>query len=125
MGRLRKLQKKKSNPNLRRLIDELLDAKARSDVAIWKALAERLAKPRRFYAEVNVSKIQKHAKENETIVVPGKVLGTGKIDRAVTIAALGFSETARKKIEGAGGKCLKIKDIVETNPKGSNVRILG
>jgi large subunit ribosomal protein L18e len=124
MSRLRKLQKRKSNPNLVRLIDELLTAGAKNEAAIWKDLAERLAKPRRLYAEVNLTKIQKYAKENETIVVPGKVLGTGNVDKAVTVAALSFSETARKKIEEAGGKCLTIKELLESNPKGSNVRII-
>jgi large subunit ribosomal protein L15 len=33
-----------------------------------------------------------------------KVLGDGEIDRAITIKAHAFSETARKKIEQAGGK---------------------
>jgi large subunit ribosomal protein L15 len=33
-----------------------------------------------------------------------KVLGSGEIDRAVTVRAHAFSETARGKIEAAGGK---------------------
>jgi len=124
MSRLRKLQKRKSNPNLVRLIDELLTVGAKNEAAVWKDVAERLAKPRRLYAEVNLSKIQKYANENETIVVPGKVLGTGSIDKAVTVAALSFSETAKRKIEEAGGKCLTIEELIEANPEGSNVRII-
>lgn len=34
-----------------------------------------------------------------------KVLGTGDIDRALTITAHRFSATAREKIEAAGGAC--------------------
>jgi len=124
MSKIRKLMKRKSNPNLVKLIDELLKASAMNDAPIWKDIAERLAKPKRLYAEVNVSKIQRYANEGETIVVPGKVLGGGKITKAVTVAALSFSETAKKKITEAGGKCITIRDLIEMNPSGSGVRIM-
>ena len=124
MSKIRKLVKRKSNPNLVRLIDELLKASAMNDAPIWKDIAERLAKPKRLYAEVNVAKIQRYANEGETIVVPGKVLGGGRISKAVTVAALSFSETAKRKITEAGGKCITIKELVEINPSGSGVRIM-
>ncbi len=124
MSKIRKLMKRKSNPNLVRLIDELLKASAMNDAPIWKDIAERLAKPKRLYAEVNVAKIQRFANEGETIVVPGKVLGGGRISKAVTVAALSFSETAKRKITEAGGKCITIKELVEINPSGSGVRIM-
>jgi large subunit ribosomal protein L15 len=34
---------------------------------------------------------------------PVKILGEGEVDRAVTVNAHAFSETAREKIEAAGG----------------------
>ena len=124
MSKIRKLMKRKSNPNLVQLIDFLLKASAENRAPIWKDIAERLAKPKRLYAEVNVSKIQRYADEGETVVVPGKVLGGGKISKAVTVAALSFSETARRKITEAGGKCISIRELVEMNPRGSGVRIM-
>lgn len=124
MSKLRKMQKRKSNPNLVKLIDELLVASAKNEAKVWKDIAERIAKPRRLYAEVNVSKIERYAKDNETIIVPGKVLGSGKINKKVTVAALSFSESAKRKIENAGGKCLTIMQLLEENPKGSGVRIM-
>ena len=124
MSKIRRLAKRKSNPNLVRLIDELLRASAMNDAPIWKDIAERLAKPKRLYAEVNVAKIQRYANEGETVLVPGKVLGGGKINKAVTVAALSFSETAKRKIIEAGGKCITIKELIESNPKGSGVRIM-
>ncbi len=124
MSKIRRLVKRKSNPNLVRLIDELLKASAANNAPIWKDIAERLAKPKRLYAEVNVAKIQRYANEGETVLVPGKVLGGGKISKAVTVAALSFSETAKRKITEAGGKCITIKELMETNPKGSGVRIM-
>jgi large subunit ribosomal protein L18e len=72
---------------------------------------------------VNVSKINRHAAENDVILVPGKVLGAGLLDHAVTVVALDFSSSAEVKITEAGGKCLSIEEIIEANPKGSGIRI--
>jgi len=124
MSKIRKLQRKKSNPNLVTLIDVLLNESAKNDAAIWKDVAERLAKPTRLHAEINVSKIEKYAKADEYVVVPGKVLGGGSITKPVKVAALSFSETAKRKIAEAGGKCMKIDELIRENPKGSGVRIM-
>ena len=58
-------------------------------------------------------------------MVPGKVLGAGKIDHPVSVAAFAFSEQARSKILKAKGKCLFISDLVKKNPKGTGVKIIG
>lgn len=118
------MQKRKSNPNLVTLIDVLLTESAKNDAAVWKDIAERIAKPRKLQAEVNISKIDRHAKADEYIVVPGKVLGSGNVTKPVKVAALSFSETAKKKILEAGGKCMKIEELLKENPKGSRVRIM-
>jgi len=75
-----------------------------------KNLKKMLGKSRSRQAEVNIGKIGKLTKKGEAIVVVGKVLGTGSIDHAVTVAASKFSESAKKKIEAAGGKTLPIKE---------------
>ncbi|MFO7967969.1 MAG: 50S ribosomal protein L18e [Archaeoglobaceae archaeon] len=124
MSRVRKLQDRKSDPNLIRLIDELLDGNATNDAPIWKDVAKKIANSRRNYAEVNISKIQKHSRDNEVLLVPGKVLGGGELSRVVSVAAMSFSETARRKIEGSGGKCLTIRELIEQNPSGSEVRVM-
>ena len=44
------------------------------------------------------------ANEGDVIVVPGKVLGAGAINKKLTVAAFRFSASAVKKIEEAGGR---------------------
>jgi len=61
----------------------------------------------------------------ETVVVPGKVLGAGKIDHPINVAAFAFSDQARLKILKAKGKCLSILELMKKNPKGANVKIIG
>jgi large subunit ribosomal protein L18e len=115
---------KKSNPGLNRLISDLKATSRDNGVAIWRDIAKRLEKPRRNYASINLSKINRHTGANDTVLVAGKVLGTGDLDHSVTIAALGFSGQAVSKIESAGGKCLKIEKLMEEHPKGSRIKIL-
>ncbi len=76
-----------------------------------KNLKNLMQKSRSRRAEVNVGKISKLTKKGDSIVVPGKVLGTGAIDHAVTVAANNFSESARRKIEAAGGKTIGIEAV--------------
>jgi len=56
--------------------------------------------------------------------VPGKVLGSGNLDHRVQVVALSFSQTARDKIERAGGECLTLGKIVEENPAIKNIKII-
>lgn len=96
-----------------------------NNVKIWKDVAERLAKPRRKRIAVNVSRLNRYTEKKETIVVPGKVIGTGKIDHPITVAAFSFSEKAKEKIKVARGKTTSLIQLVKKNPKGSNVKIIG
>ncbi|MEM0353018.1 MAG: 50S ribosomal protein L18e [Archaeoglobaceae archaeon] len=123
MSRIRKLQRRKTNPRLIKLIDLLLEESAKNKASIWKVVAERLASPTRRWAEVSLSKIDKYARENEVVVVPGKVLG-GELSKAVKVAAFNFSESAKEKIVTTGGQWMSIEELVKTNPRGSGVRII-
>ncbi len=115
---------KKSNPYIAETIEFLLDAAEKHNANIWKDIAKRLEKPLRHWAEVNVEKIMKHLREEEIALVPGKVLGGGEAGK-MEVAAWKFSKQAREKIEKAGGKCYSLKEIVEKNPSGKNIRIIG
>ncbi|MEA2054639.1 MAG: 50S ribosomal protein L18e [Candidatus Thermoplasmatota archaeon] len=115
---------KKSNPQITELVSYLYASAEKHNAGIWKAIAKRLEKSSRSRAEINVGKIMKHINKGEIALIPGKVLGDGEAGK-FEVAALGFSGQARKKIENAGGKCYSIKEIVEKNPAGKNIRILG
>ncbi len=106
-------------------IKKLIEKTSEKDEKIWKDIARRLSKPRRNMAEVNINKIKRFAKEKETIVVPGKVLGYGNLDKKVEIAAFSFSKTAEEKIKKKGGNCIKIEDFLKNKPKGVKVRLMG
>ncbi len=91
---------------------------------IWRAVAEKLERPRRLRIVVNVSKINRYTNPGDTVVVPGKVLGAGNLDHPVTVAAIAFSEQALEKIRAVGGRAIHILQLLEENPRGSNVKII-
>jgi large subunit ribosomal protein L18e len=113
-----------TNPYLKQLIEELKKKSKELKAPIWKVVAENLSKPRRKKVEVNVYEIERYARENETVVVPGVVLGNGEIKKPVNVAAWRFSPQAEEKIKKAGGRVMKIEELVKENPKGSGVKIL-
>lgn len=109
---------------LKTLVSELKKLSIDKKVKLWKRVAEDLESPTRRHRVVNVYKLSKSAKENETIIVPGKVLGTGDLDQAVTVAAYRFSDEAEKKISEKG-KAMSIEELMKKNPTAKNVRIIG
>ncbi|MDS0294741.1 MULTISPECIES: 50S ribosomal protein L18e [Halogeometricum] len=113
----------KTNPRLNSLIAELKAASRDSGANVWQDVADRLEKPRRTHAEVNLGRIERYAKEDETVIVPGKVLGSGVLEKNVTVAAVDFSSSARKKIEQVGST-VTLEQIAEQNPEGSDVRVI-
>jgi len=120
--------RKRTNITNRELISliRFLRKKSReNEAAIWRRVAEMLSKPKRRRISVNISRISRYTKENDEVIVPGKVLGAGIINHPVKVAAFAFSDQARSKIIKAKGQCLTIPELAEMNPKGSNVKIIG
>lgn len=114
----------KTDPSLIALIDNLKAKERENGDAVWRDIAKRLEKPRKNWAETNLSKLERYAKDGETIIVPGKVLAAGSISKKITVAAYSFSESAAEAIKATGGKTMTIADLMDENPKGSNVRIM-
>ena len=123
----KKMKRKITNKNLQlqKLIGELKKASIDQKAAIWKRLAQELERPSRNKRVVNLSKINFYGSEGEVVVVPGKVLGTGDLDKKITIAAYNFSEQAIDKIKKANSSSMDLIELVKKNPKGKGVKILG
>ncbi|MFC4988654.1 MULTISPECIES: 50S ribosomal protein L18e [Saliphagus] len=113
----------KTNPRLTDLIAELKSTSREADADVWRDVADRLEKPRGSHAEVNLGRIERYAREEETVVVPGKVLGAGALQKSVTVAAVDFSSSAATKIDQVG-ETLPLEELIEDNPEGSDVRVI-
>lgn len=115
---------KSTNPEIIQLIRFLKKQSNENKAKIWRDVAKQIAKTRQSRAAVNLSKISRHTQKSDMVVVPGKILGAGAMDHAVTVAALNASEKAKAKLSAAKAKYLSIQELVEKNPKGSNVKII-
>ncbi|WP_423792261.1 50S ribosomal protein L18e [Methanocaldococcus indicus] len=120
-----KIRTKATNSKLVETIKTLKIESHKNDAKIWRAVAEKLDKPRRKRIEVNISRINRYTEDGDVVVVPGKVLGAGKLEKKVVVAAYAFTEKARRLIKEAGGEAISIEELIKRNPKGSNVKIIG
>lgn len=115
---------KTTNPQLIELISLLKKEGREQQAPIWLDVAEYLSKTRSQRVAVNLSTINRNTQKSDVIVVPGKVLASGSINHAVTVASFSASQKAITKLEAAKAKHISINDLLEKNPKGSNVKII-
>jgi|TARA_B100001971_G_C18187456_1_gene536518 large subunit ribosomal protein L18e len=114
-----------TNPLLQDLIGELKKRSNEQSVNLWKRVALDLERPTRNRRAVNLSRINRHTKENEVIIVPGKVLGTGILNHKLTISAYQFSEQAKDKLEKTGTQIVPLLELSKEKPNGKKIRIIG
>ena len=100
----------RENPKVRKLIAALKKKKE----SFYSDIVRYISKPARTNVAVNLTKLSRF---EDDIVVPGVVLGDGKISKASNVYALSFSKTAKEKIERAGGRCLPIERMLEGGKK--------
>ncbi len=115
---------RKTSEQLKDVINSLLEISRESNSALWRDVARRLSETRSNYADLNVSKISKLSAEGETIVVPGKVLGSGYLEKKVRISAPFISAKALTKIKESGSEFIPIVDLAKEKPDGKNIKIM-
>lgn len=113
-----------TNIVVRKLVDELRRVARENEASAWLRVAEELERPRRSRRVVNLGKIDRFARDNEMVVVPGVLLGGGVLTKKVTVVALKASRTALAKLRESGCKFMTISEALKVNPKASNVRII-
>ncbi len=110
-----------TNPLLKALIEEL----AKQNALIWRRVAYELGRPARKKREVNLSDLQRNTKSGETVLVLGKILGTGTLKNKLTIAAWNASAKAAAAVKSAGGTIIPIQEMIKKNPKGTGIKVIG
>jgi large subunit ribosomal protein L18e len=113
-----------ANPLLRHASVMLEKAAKKQDAPIWMEASSLLSNPEKTRVEINLGRISRIAEDGQALFVPGKVLGTGTMDRKVIIGAFAFSAQARSKIKASGGSALSVEQFLKKYPKGSGVRLV-
>ena len=110
---------------MQKMVTELKHASRKNNAPIWSKLAKSLLKPSPTKKTVNIKKINDFSEESNIVVVPGKVLGMGNISHKITLCSFSISTSAAKKIIESGGQILKFTELIEKNPSGNGVKIIG
>jgi len=110
--------KRKTNVEL---VQTIIAAKKKKD---WLEVAGILSSPRVKRINVNLDKINNETKEGEIIVVPGKVLSQGELNKKIKVVALSFSEKAKEKILNAKGEFVNIIEEIKKNPDAKGIKII-
>ena len=110
---------KKTNPALSAVVSAALKNQK------WLPLAKRLSASTRQQASINLSLVDHETKAGDTLVIPGKVLGSGTLTKKVRICALSFSASAKEKMKATKSEAVLLLEEIQKNPKAEGVKILG
>jgi len=116
--KISKQAKKKTNPDL---VEAILLAKKSKG---WLKVAGILSYPRRIRKNINLKDLNEKVKANGKYVFAGKVLSLGEVNKKFEIAALGYSETAKEKLNKAGCKILNMVEEIKKNPDAKGLELL-
>jgi large subunit ribosomal protein L18e len=108
-----------------RMKSDLKKASTKNNAPIWAKLAEYASKPSIARRDINLNRINQLTKENDTVVFPGKVLGTGNISHKITLCSFSISNSAASKILEKDGKLINYLELIKQNPTGKGVVLLG
>lgn len=90
----------------------------------WQKLAQIVAGSKRKYSSLNLRKIDRETKEGDTVVIPGKVLGSGDLTKRIRVCAINFSDSAKEKLKEIKAETIFLIDEVRKNPRAAGVKIL-
>jgi len=76
---------------------------------------------KRKHIKVNLWKLNKYSKQDDNLIVPGKVLSVGTIDHKITICAIDFSELALQRLKESDSNIIKIDQAIN---KTENIKII-
>lgn len=113
-----------TNIVLRKLIRDLRKASKTHNTPIWGYVADLLSRPSRKRVVVNLGRLNRYVSEGDVVVVPGKVLGFGNLNKRITLATVSISFTALEKVKASGSRLIHIRDLINENPEGSDVKVV-
>jgi large subunit ribosomal protein L18e len=90
----------------------------------WIRVAGILSSPRRRRINMNIGEISEKSREEEDVVVPGKILSQGEINKKIKIVALNFSKKAEEKLKKEGCEIITILEEIKKNPEMNGLKIL-
>jgi len=116
--KINKRTKKKTNPEI---VETIFAAKKNKE---WNKIAQIISSSTKKYASVNLKGIDKETSVGDTVLISGKVLGSGNVTKKVRVCALTFSESAREKLKESNSEISTILEEIKKNPKAEGIKVL-
>ncbi|MCL4381913.1 50S ribosomal protein L18e [Candidatus Marsarchaeota archaeon] len=91
---------------------------------LWRKLYKETATTSRTRNEVNIFKINKCSANEDRVIVPGKILGEGKMDHPVTITAMEFTKKGLQELQKANCKIININELYADMKSSKKVKII-
>ena len=117
-SKIEKQIQRKNNP----LLVETVRLAKKNDA--WLEVAGILSGSKKNRVNLNLRDIEEGSKENDVIIVSGKVLSEGNVSKKIKVVALGFSERAKEKLLKQGCEVLSIIKEIKKNPSAKGVKVL-
>jgi len=91
------------NIEKKEMLDNLYLAYKKDKKDIYKRVAEILNSSRKNNVSVNLAKLEKlkNISDGSIVVVPGKVLGVGNLNKKIVVYAYDFSSSAKEKLSSS------------------------
>ncbi len=87
-------------------------AKGTKYQGLFKRVNKLLMAPSRKRGAVSLYKLNKYTKEGDNVLVPKKVLSTGKLEHKINISALEYSSKAVQELKSSGSKIVDVKEMI-------------
>ncbi|HOZ35541.1 MAG TPA: 50S ribosomal protein L18e [archaeon] len=96
------MKKDTKNLQTQKLIENLYKLSKDKKKEIYVSVAKILEASSKKQPSKNLFNLQKmsYINDGDIVVIPGKILGTGILEKKITIYALSFSESAKTKYKG-------------------------
>lgn len=117
-SKIEKQLQRKTNPGL---VETIIACKKKKN---WVNVAKILSGPRKRRINLNLDELNKKIKDEKIVVVPGKILSQGELDKKIKVVALNFSEKAEEKLKKSGTEILTLLEEIKKNPEAKGVKIL-
>jgi large subunit ribosomal protein L18e len=116
--KISKQTERKTNPELVETIQ------AAKKLEAWREVASCLAGSRRNRININLSEINEGAEEGDVIVICGKVLSMGEVDKKIKVSALSYSEEAMQKLKEAKVEFNYIAEEIKSNAEAKGIKVV-
>ena len=116
--KIKKRLNKKTNPYIVKTIEA---ARKNNN---WLKVAGTISNSNKKYSSVNLKEIDEQAKEGDTVLILGKVLGSGSLTKKVRVCALNFSESAKEKLKAHKCEVVTIIEEINKNPKAEGIKVI-